>query len=158
KVAALGPKPLRSTVIHQLVAEGYDATKSVVRRNLGEQLRTVLKNGTFIPLKTTHTFLAGATAPEAKKAALDLVRKGKARLVLRTKVETLVPSTADVVGREELRSAREVLAGIIKHLQPLVKPTSQTTLLRSDLQALLDQIPTTKRAVGPEQRVQRLFA
>jgi hypothetical protein len=126
------------------VTDGYETSKSTIRRPLAEQLREVLKNGTFIPLKTAHTFLAGATAPEAKKVALDLVRKGQAHLVLRTKSETLVPPTADVVDREEVRSAREVLATLVKRLQPLTKSTSQVTLLRSDLQALLDEVPSTK--------------
>ena len=144
KVAALGPRPLRSAIIGQLRADGFEASKSTVRRPLAEQLRDALKNGTFIPLKTAHTFLVGGTALEAKKAALDLVRKGQAHLVLRTKSETLVPPTADVVDREEVRSARVVLAALLKRLQPLAKPTSQATLLRSDLQALLDEVPSTK--------------
>lgn len=139
KLATLGPLKVRPSIAAQLVREGYESTKSTIRRPLATQLQEALDQGTFVPLKTAHTFVAGATSPEAKKVAIDLVRQGKARLVLRTKVEVLVPSSVDVLGPEELRSARDGLSAIVKRLSILVKSKSLTSMLRADFLTSFDE-------------------
>jgi hypothetical protein len=102
KMTALGPAATRAALAAELAKEGYEATKSVVRRPLGDQLAAALADGAFVPLKAVASVVSGATAAEAKRAATALVAKGGAKLVLRGTAEVLVPAMAPVLSREQL--------------------------------------------------------
>src|SRR5262245_19844136 len=109
----LGPAAMRDAVANRLQAGGFEATPKAVRKPLEAQLRDALASGAAIPLKAIASHVGGATAAEAKKVAVELVRQGEARLVLRGKVVTLFPRTSGVLSREAL----DKLAALSKLVQ-----------------------------------------
>lgn len=140
KITALGPPRGRAEVVNRLRAAGYEVTARVVRRAIAEQLRALLADGAFIPMKRVATFVSGATAAEAKQAALRLVASGDAHVVVRTKVETLVPASVPVVPRARLKTVAAALGILQKQVAPLTRATAKATLLVEDLAALLEPL------------------
>ena len=138
KLAALGPASVRAALLDELSKEGFEITKSAVRKPIAEQLEALLADGAFIPLKTVAMHAAGATAAEAKQAALRLVAVGTARLVLRGTEEVLVPSNVAVLSRQELEGFEAVAKVVAKAAQS----KNGASLLRADLdEALAKALP-----------------
>jgi hypothetical protein len=129
KLTTLGPPALRGLVAAELEKSGFELTKSVARKPIAAQLKQALADGAFIPLKRAAAHLAGATATEAKQAALALAKNGTAHLVLRGKEEVLVPTSARVLSRKELGSL-EALTQIVAKAS---RAKNGLSLLRSDL-------------------------
>lgn len=109
-------------------------TKTVVRRPVVTQLRERLAAGELIAMKTLRA-PAGASVAEARRVALELVREGKAHLVMRAQGATLMAAQADALSRDELRAARDVVVELGKRLQSLTKRGALATMLRADLAA-----------------------
>jgi hypothetical protein len=145
KVAKLGPAAVRAEVVAALVKDGFEATKSAVRRPVGEQLAAALADGAFISLKTVGAHVVGATAAEGKKAALALVSAGRARLVVRGAEEVLVPASTAVLSREQV--AR--LVRFSKVAAKAAASKSGAALLESDvIEALQEVVPSLASARG----------
>lgn len=102
KLTALGPAAVRAQVAAEVAKQGFELTKSSLRRPASEQLKQALSDGAFIALKRAAAHVTGVTAAEAKRAALALVARGGAHLVLRGKEEVLVPPGTPVLARKEL--------------------------------------------------------
>ena len=149
KLTALGPASVRAALLDELTNEGFEITKSVVRKPIAEQLEALLADGAFIPLKTVAVHTAGATVAEAKQVALRLVAVGTARLVLRGTEEVLVPSNVAVLSRQELEGFEAVAKIVAKAAQS----KNGASLLRADLddalaKALPDGSPTANTRVS----------
>lgn len=141
KLTALGPASVRSLVAAELATLGFEVTKSAVRKPVIEQLQRAFGDGAFVSLKGVAARVAGATAAEAKKAALELLASGAAHLVLRGKEEVLVPASASVLSRKEL-AAFEAVAKLVAKA---AKAKNGLSLLRADLAEALE------RALPPSQ-------
>jgi len=102
KLNALGPAAVRGQVAAEVAKQGFEQTKSALRKPVMEQLKQALGDGAFIALKRVAAHVSGATAAEAKSAALRLVAGGAAHLVLRGTEEVLVPISTAVLSRKEL--------------------------------------------------------
>jgi hypothetical protein len=102
KLSTLGPVAVRAQVAAEVAKQGFEVTKSSLRKPAIEQLKQALSDGAFIALKRVGAQVTGATAAEAKRAALALVAGGAAHLVLRGKEEVLVPVGTPVLSRKEL--------------------------------------------------------
>lgn len=149
KVAKLGPAGVRAEVVAALVKDGFEGTKSAVRRPVGDQLAAALADGAFISLKTVGAHVVGATAAEAKKGATALVAAGRARLVVRGAEEVLVPASTAVLSREQV--AR--LVRFSKVAAKAAASKSGAALLESDvIEALREVVPSLAGArSGPAQ-------
>ncbi len=134
RMTHLGPPALRRGIAAELAREGYEITKTVVRRPVVTQLRERLAAGELIAMKTLRA-PAGASVAEARRVALELVREGKAHLVMRAQGATLMAAQADALSRDELRAARDVVVELGKRLQSLTKRGALATMLRADLAA-----------------------
>jgi hypothetical protein len=134
KAALARAVPTRAEVARRLEALGYDVTKSAVRVALDAQLRAALAHGAAISLSSCGDHVAGATATEAKKAALSLVKQGGARLVLRGKALSLFATSEKVLSR----AALEKLAGLAKAAASALKDKNGATLLARDVRDQLD--------------------
>jgi hypothetical protein len=114
KLTALGPAAVRAQVAAEVAKQGFELTKSSLRKPAVEQLKQALNDGAFIALKRVAAHVLGVTAAEAKRAALDLVAGGAAHLVLRGTEEVLVPIGTPVLSRKELLElnafAKDVIA------------------------------------------------
>ena len=129
KLTALGPPATRGLIAAELGKSGFELTASWVRKPIAQQLQQALADGAFIALKGVAAHVAGATATEAKDAALALVASGAGYLVLRGREEVLVPSSAGVLSRKEL-AAFEALAKVVAKA---ARAKNGLSLLRSDL-------------------------
>lgn len=139
KLTAVGSTAQRVDLVAQLVAEGFELSKSALRRPLKAQLKATLAQGAFIPLKSVGSHVAGASLTEAKKAALALVAAGEAKLVLRGTAEILVPPSAAVLSRPELTR----LASFAKTLAKTSTSKSGVTMLHDDfIEALANIVPS----------------
>lgn len=136
KLSALGPAAVRALLVEELVKLGFELSKAWVRRPLEAQLAHALADGAFISLKAVGSHVAGASAVEAKRAALVLVASGGAKLVLRGTDEVLVPPTFAVLSREELRRFGEVAKRVAK----AASSKSGASLLRSDLVEAMERV------------------
>ncbi len=136
--STLGPPSVRDDLVETLRRRGYEVGPKFVRVPIPDQLEQALGDGSYIALKTLGAHVRGATPSEARKAALLLVERGGAHLVLRTNSETLVPSTADVVTGKDLAAAAARASDLAKSLQKAARKKG-TSVLRSDVQELLDR-------------------
>jgi hypothetical protein len=136
KLSALGPPAAREHIVAELVKQGFELTKSSVRQPISAQLTRALAEGAFIPLKAIGSHVAGASAGEAKQAALALVMTGGAKLVLRGTEEVVVPPTTAVLSREQLLRFSEVASEVAK----AAKSKSGASLLQADLLEKLQRV------------------
>lgn len=145
KLNALGPKRIHAEIAERLRRDGHEVTKVYARRPLGEQLVQALSAGAFVPLKSVQAHVHGATSAEAKKAALEAVRNGAIRRVLRTQAETLVGPNAAVLTREQLGALKSVV-NLSKAADKALRQKVPLSLLRDDvLQALEELIADLRR-------------
>ena len=146
KVSTLGAKTTRAAVVSELVKLGFEATKSVVRRPLGQQLASALEDGAFVPMKSVASYVVGGTAAEAKRAAAALVKTRRAKLVLRGAAEVLVAGTTPVLSREELAQFGRLAKAVAK----AAASKRGASLLRSDvLESLREVVPEMRREQRP---------
>ncbi len=129
KLTALGPAWARVQVADEIAKQGFERTKSALRKPVLEQLRQALSDGAFIPLKRVAAHAPGATAVEAKSAALALVANGAAHLVLRGKEEVLVPASAAILSRKELLE----FVAFAKTVAKAASAKNGLSLLRADV-------------------------
>jgi hypothetical protein len=147
KLAALGSPAVRATLVARLVQEGYEATKSAVRRPLEQQLSRSLADGAFISLKSAASHVAGAPSTEAKAVALRLVAEGKAKLVLRGTAEVIVPVNTPTLSRQELAS----LGALFKQVAKALSSKTGAALLKADLvEGLGPLLDASARAEGTQ--------
>ena len=139
KLTALGPAAVRAQVAAEVAKHGFEVTKSALRKPVGEQLKQVLTDGAFVGLKSVAAHLSGATAAEAKSAALALVASGDAHLVLRGKEEVLVPANAAVLSRKQLLE----FVSFAKTVAKVASSKNGLSLLHADV------IEAVARAVPP---------
>ena len=151
KLTALGPPATRGLIAAELGKSGFELTASWVRKPIAQQLQQALADGAFIALKGVAAHVAGATATEAKDAALALVASGAGYLVLRGREEVLVPSSAGVLSRKEL-AAFEALSTVVAKA---ARAKNGVSLLRSDLiEALAQALPSSALVPGPASNAQ----
>lgn len=145
KLSALGATSARASLVAELERQGFETSKTVVRRPVADQLALALADGAFIPLKSIASHVVGATAVEAKRAGLALVASGSAKLVLRGTAEVLVPQSASVLTRAQLIQFGEIAKVVAK----AVSSKSGLSLLRGDLLDELQRVtPGVATATG----------
>jgi hypothetical protein len=125
-------------LVDALRRRGYEVGTKFVRVPIVDQIEQALGEGGFIALKTVGAHVRGATSTEARKAALLLVERQRAHLVLRTTSETLVPSSAGVVSGKDLAAAAARASELAKYLQKAARKKG-TSVLRSDVRELLER-------------------
>lgn len=146
------PKPARLEVLELLRAEGLEVTKTQVRRPIHDQVVHLLATGAFVPLTALRTHIKGASTSEAKKAALELVAAGKARIVLRGGREYVVPPASPVIARERFAVLIKAVDASLKVMRAAAKKRNGATVLREDLRALIDPL-LLELAAGPRDRM-----
>jgi len=152
KLSALGPASVREQVAFELTKQGYELTKSAVRKPVLEQLKRALADGAFIALKRVAAHTPGATTPEAKRAVLALVASGAAHLVLRGKEEVIVPINANVLSRKELLE----LNAFAKNVAKAAGAKNGLSLLQADVaEAFASSVPgaPTSFSAGAEKKL-----
>jgi hypothetical protein len=146
--STVGPPSVRETVLEVLRRRGYEVTAKVVRVPVAEQLEVALREGSYLAMKALGTYVRGATAVEARKAALSLAEAGRAHLALRTDSETLVPATTDIVVDKELEAATKRVADLGKVLQKAARKKNGAGVLRADVREALDSVLTHRSRNG----------
>jgi hypothetical protein len=143
KLSALGSTAVRAAVVAELTAQGFELSKAWVRKPIRAQLVAALSDGAFIPLKSAASHTVGAAAPEAKRAALELVAAGGAKLVLRGTEQVIVPSETAVLSRDQLAQ----LAKVAKAAAKAARSKPAASLLSRDLaEALAGVLAESSRA------------
>jgi hypothetical protein len=157
RLTAVAPPSARGEVMAVLKAEGYEVTATTVRVPIEAQLEGALGDGSFLSVKSLAGRLRGATAAEAKLAVGRLVDAGRARRVMRTTEETIVPVSANVLSASELVDAAKRLLALAKLVQTVARKKATTTLLRDDVAQALDRVlgatgvpSVTSKDLGPE--------
>jgi len=144
----VGPPSIRERVLDALRVEGFEVTAKVVRIPIEDQLSTVLRDGGYLAFNSIASHVRGATAAEAKQVAKALAESGRARRILRTAIETLVPVSADVVADKGLASASKRAADLARQLQNAAR--KGMGVLRSDVEQALDGVlPANPLRAGP---------
>jgi hypothetical protein len=143
-----GPPSVRDRVVDALRVEGFEVTARVVRIPIEAQLVAVLRDGSYLAFNTIASHIRGATAAEAKQVAKALAETGRARRILRTATETLVPAAADVVANKGLAIAAKRVSDLARQLQSAAR--KGMGVLRSDVEQALDGVlPTNPRSTAP---------
>ncbi len=136
----LGPSSVRERVLEALGGRGYEVTAKTVRVPVHVQLETALGDGSYIATSALGAHVNGASKKEVVSAAVALVAKGGACLVMRNKSETLVPRTAEVVAGKDLAIATARASELAMHLRGAVKKGKGIGVLRADVREALDAI------------------
>jgi len=136
KLNRVKPIRVRAALVKKLVQEGFEVTKSVIRRPLQMQLREALKHGALIPIKSLGSHVRGATAGELKREMEIAVREGAARVVLRDTAEVLAGPEIRVLSETEVESLRMRVAGLRKALEKVTRKRG-LNLLAADANAAL---------------------
>lgn len=135
----LPSRAARAALVDALVERGLEKAAKVMRVPLTEQLMSLLKSAREVPLATLHEQLAGASAAEAKRAALALAAAGELALVKSGRNEVLTRLDGQVIDAEQAESAAESLAklkALVKELDkrvPAGKAKPKYALLRDEL-------------------------
>jgi hypothetical protein len=150
KLSVLGPKSVQAALLAALTTQGFEITKTWVRKPLGAQLAGSLANGAFIPLKSVASHVVGSSGPEAKRAALDLVASGDAKLVLRGTEQVMVPRDASVLSHAQLARFTEIAKMVAK----AAKSNLGVSLLREDLaESLVAVLPELSAPASTPTRI-----
>jgi hypothetical protein len=145
KLARIKPSQLRAEIAEKLVQDGFEVTKTLVRRPLDWQLRAALQHGALVPVKALGSHVRGATAPELKRLVEGAVREGTARLVLRGTVEVLAGAEVPVLSGPEVQALRTSVVALGKALEKVTRKrglsllTTDATAVLSDALAALGQ-------------------
>lgn len=138
KLTSLAPKSLRGSLVSQLASEGYELTRTWLRRPLHAQIREALAHGALVTRKDLSSLVRGASTAEVARALTELSRAGEVFLVLRGKHETFTGASTELLAGESLRSLSDAMARLSKVLSAANKKRG-AALLRSDVQELLAQ-------------------
>jgi len=156
KLARIKPTQLRAEIVEKLVQDGFELTKTLVRRPLAAQLHAALQHGALVPVKALGSHVRGATAPELKRLTEAAVRDGTARLVLRGAVEVLAGAEVPVLSGPEVEALRTSVVGLGKALEKVTRKrglsllTTDATAVLSDALAVFAQHqPATMRLAAP---------
>lgn len=149
KLSSLQPKSARESLQARLVAEGFEARPSWLRRPLAEQLSAALAQGTTVAKKSLASAVRGASPAELNQALVEAERAGRLRRVLRGKIEAFTSADTPVLATAQLSSLRTLLSGIEKALGQAARKKGMT-LLSSDVAEALEA--AQRMLVGPQQQ------
>lgn len=157
KLARIKPSQLRAEIVEKLVQDGFEVTKTLVRRPLDAQLHAALQHGALIPVKGLGSHVRGATGPELKRLTEAAVREGTARLVLRGAVEVLAGAEVPVLSGPEVAALRTSVVALGKALEKVTRKrglsllTTDAAAVLSDALAVFGQPeqPATTRLAAP---------
>jgi hypothetical protein len=152
RLTGIQPKQARDQVVARLRADGFEVTRSVVRRPLAEQLAESLDQGAVLSLSALGSHVGGGTSVEAKRAALELVARGSARRVLRGKADNITATSTPTASRDELTRLRVALDTLRTTIARALR-TRTTTLLRSDITDALHAAWSDRPMVRPPTQV-----
>jgi hypothetical protein len=148
KRSTLKPKALAERLVPALVAEGFEANTTWIRRPLQAQLEQALAHGAAVARKSLGAQLRGASAAELQRALGDAEHAGWLKRVLRGKAEVLVGSAASVLSAAELLRLRATVTALDK-LLALALRKKGLTLLAGDVQQALEDalqlVPNAKQ-------------
>ena len=147
KLSTLQPKSARQALQARLVAEGFEASASWLRRPLAEQLNEALAQGATVAKKSLASAVRGASAAELKQALVEAERAGRLRRVLRGKLETFTGADTRVLAAAQISCLRKLLSELEKALGQAVRKKGMT-LLSSDVEEALGD---ARRMLGETQ-------
>lgn len=136
-------------LVDALLSRGIEVgAKGALRVPLREQATSLVQGGARVPWKGAQKRIAGATTKDRDAALAEALGPGPLRLVVRTKVDTVVGGREDVLTPDELErlvKAHEALGSVLKLVRKKVAPRGplasvQKTLLREDAAGLLAQL------------------
>ncbi len=136
----LGAGKIRAAVVGELLARGYEATKSFVRVPLTRQLEARLRLGGHVRASALHGVLLGATKPAAKAAASELVLSGHAKWAMRGGDLTLVGAQESVLEPAECVQRARELEAMAKLLKKTAAGKNPIGVLRTDLVGDLSEL------------------
>jgi hypothetical protein len=149
KLAAQGiPKLAKAATLERFARDGLEVGTRLVRVPLSDQLRARLREGAALGMRTLTNAIVGATKKEATLAAMEMVRRGEARLVLRGTEATLMAPTTRVLETAEMTALEGALSSMIKGIKAARK--AQAVLLASDVQDLLTRLHPGAHVVAIE--------
>jgi hypothetical protein len=137
KLSTLQPKSARESLQARLVAEGFEASPSWLRRPLTEQLSEALAQGATVAKKSLASAVRGASAAELKQALVEAERAGRVRRVLRGKLETFTGADTPVLAAAQISRLETLLSGLKKMLGQAARKKGMS-LLSSDVGEALD--------------------
>jgi hypothetical protein len=137
KLSSLQPTSAREGIQARLVADGFEASRSWLRRPIAEQLSEALAQGATVAKKSLASVVRGASAAELNQALAEAERAGRLRRVLRGKLEAFTGADTPVLAAAQISPLRTLLSGLEKALAQAVRKKS-LTLLRSDVAEALE--------------------
>jgi hypothetical protein len=153
KLSTLKPKALAERLVPALVAEGFEANATWIRRPLQVQLEQALAHGAAVARKSLGAQLRGASTAELQRALDDAEGEGRLKRVLRGQAEVLVGSAVPVLSAAELLRLRATVSALDGLLAQALRRKG-LTLLASDVQQALEEalqlVPRAKLANGQE--------
>ncbi|MEY2929601.1 MAG: hypothetical protein RL033_350 [Pseudomonadota bacterium] len=153
KLSTLKPKALAERLVPALVAEGFEANATWIRRPLQVQLEQALAHGAAVARKSLGAQLCGASTAELQRALDDAEGAGRLKRVLRGQAEVLVGSAVPVLSAAELLRLRATVSALDGLLAQALRRKG-LTLLASDVQQALEEalqlVPRAKLANGQE--------
>ena len=138
------PRAQQAAAFSRLEADGFERTPKAVRVPLRKQLLEALDERTQIALSQLGKAVRGATAKEVKTVAATLVSEGRAKTVLRGKIEILAHASAATLSREQLAA----LARACKLLAALAARAVRrdATVLQDDVREQLLEFVQPRKA------------
>ncbi len=140
------PRAQHAAALSRLEADGFERTPKAVRVPLRKQLIKNLEERKQIAPSQLVKAVRGATVKEVKAVAAALVSEGRAKTVLRGKVEILAHVSAATLSREQLVA----LARASKLLATLAAKALRrdATVLQDDVREQLLEFVQSRKAVS----------
>jgi len=140
-------KPLREAAATRLLKAGFEVTPKLVRLPVAEQIQSALAQRGQLPLKGMQNILAGCAAKELPSVVEQLVHRGAAVKILRTKAQWLAPPDADLLTADELRALHRCVTEWSKQThQALAAGKRYLSIWRPDVRSLLEVLGTFEQS------------
>lgn len=157
KRSEIKPKSAQEPLVSRLIEQGFEASKTYVRRPLPLQLAEALAHGALIPLSGVSAHVRGATPAELKAAVASAMRSKQIRKVLRGKAEVLCGPEVRVLEAESLRRASERAQSLSRLLEKVTKK-GDLGLLAEDVEEALAELHRALPKKAESKREDESFA
>jgi hypothetical protein len=148
KLNSIKPTGVRAAIVERLSRDGFEATKTVIRRPLQVQLREALEHGALVPVKSLASHVRGATASELRREMEIAVSEGAAQVILRGTAEVLAGPEVRVLSATEIQVLRMRVAELGKALEKVTRKRG-LSLLVADANAVLSDAIVAVGAQAP---------
>lgn len=137
----------RHELVKRLVDRGFECTPKLLRIPLAQQILALVDGGARVLRKDLIRLVKGASKREIDGVLAKLILAKRIHIVVRSKAEIIVGAGEVVLGSSVKQELTKVITSFANTLKTMQSRGLSKTLLREDLDALLDSLTLVTKSV-----------